>query len=180
MTNLVTHLKTFISEIQSHIENVTEKDGTLIIRMRPEVIEEPENLEAFMNLTNPLKKKLLLENYIRRVFKTKPISIEGINIELDSFEALEYHVDKKSLYVDQLKDFFQKHIAKDDIAECIAFLQKQGWTDKEFLAETGISKPTYYRYSNETKAKKAEISTSRDVPLEAKTLTEREVEEVHA
>jgi hypothetical protein len=123
--------------LESHIENVTEKDGTLILRMKPEVFDSAENYIALLDTADELKKKLRIEEYVRGQFK---------------HDAYEYQIEIRSLYIDTLKAFFRTDMEKEDIAEAINFLQKHGWSETQFQGEIGISRPTYFRYLSEAKA----------------------------
>ena len=128
MVNLVTNLKTFLAEIKSQAESIRENDaGYMIIKLKEELIADPDKYIPFIRSINPIRQKLRLDPYIK-------------------FTMTEYHIDTVALRSDQLKDFFHKDVTKDDAIEDIDFLVRHGWTEGRFNKEIGISKPTLYRY----------------------------------
>jgi hypothetical protein len=145
-------LKNFLSEIQSQVETVTEKDGILILRVKQDVMSDPDQAIPFIQLVNRLKQNLRLDPYVKFTMKTKQVQ-DGENVS-DNFagEAVEYQIDLIGLHAEGLRNFFQKDITKVDAVESIAYLASHGWSEDQLQKEFSVSKATLYRYQAEKKA----------------------------
>jgi hypothetical protein len=129
MVNLLPNLEAFITEIKvtEMFESISEKDGLLSIKLRHELFNDPAKAMPFLKMANLTVRNLHLENYIKM------------------YSAAEYTVDLSLLHEDRLRDFFHKDTSQMDVTSSIDYLQKLGWTEKQF-SELGLSRASFYRY----------------------------------
>jgi hypothetical protein len=158
MTNLFPNLQTFLTEIQSYIETVTEQNGKIILTLKQEILANPDSYRAFITLFNPLKRRLRLEYYIEQKFVTKPYRLPWTNYDYETVDLIEFHIDILSIHIDRLKDYFQQGTSKADVAESIGFIMKNGWSEREFQSEIGLSRSTFFRYMPKNEASTSENS----------------------
>lgn len=159
--NLFPNLQTFLTETQSYFETTTEEEGKLVLTLKPQIIQNPDSFGNCLKVINPLKRKLRLDQYIELKFVVRPTHIPGVDHDLPLCQKVEYHIDTITLHTDRLKSFFQYGITKTDVTESLSFLLKNGWTEKEFQAEIGLSRSTFFRY-----APKPEESKTEPLPTE--------------
>ena len=146
MINLLPNLEIFLIEMQSYIETTTEKNGKIILTLNQTVLANPDNYSAFLKFFNPLIKELKLEYYIEQKYVTKPSHLPKPNHDFETVDLIEFHIDTMALHIDRLKDYFQQDTTKADIAQSLRFAMKNGWTEKEFQSEIGLSRSTFFRY----------------------------------
>jgi len=144
--NLISNLQTLLKESESYFDTVTEEKGKTIITLKYDVIRSFESHKAFFQFFNALKKKLKLEPYIEQKYIIKPTRVPGIDYALPLCQRIEFHVDTIALHTDRLRGFFQYGVTKSDVAESMSFLLQNGWTEKEFQSEIGLSRSSYFRY----------------------------------
>jgi hypothetical protein len=151
MVNLVANLNKFLSELQSHFPrfyNLSEDtNGTLIISVAHEVICDGSRCRPFVLFLLPLIRRLRLTEYISQKILGGPNipELKGASVLV----GVEYHIDRTSLYINQLKEYFSPTVTKADVAKAIGFLMEHGWAEREFQNEIGLSRASLYRYQSE-------------------------------
>ncbi|MCW4019177.1 MAG: hypothetical protein NWF00_10965 [Candidatus Bathyarchaeota archaeon] len=149
MVNLKENLTVFLARIAPFSDGITEQGGNIIITLKKEVLFDPERFVPFNSDFSTLKHELMLDNYVRLVFKTEPYKKDDIVYDFEALKGAFFQVDKVKMFVDQLRGYFRKDTSKEDVAELLKFLQTQGWTAQRLQSEIGISKITLYRYQSE-------------------------------
>jgi hypothetical protein len=152
MTDLIANMSEFLSEVKNHFPNFyiikENTDGKLIISVTHEVLADADKCVPFIRFLIPMIKRLRLTEYIAQEFlKASNPEFNGAPMVV----GLEYRIDRTSLFIDQLKEYFAPSITKTEIAQAIGFLLNNGWTEREFQSEIGLSRATLYRYQNEAK-----------------------------
>ena len=153
MIDLIVSMNEFLSELQNHFPNFynlsENTDGTLIISVTHEVLSNADKCVPFLQFLIPMIKRLRLTEYIVQKFLKGPSNPEYNGSQM--VVGLEYRIDRASLFIDQLRDYFVPSITKTEIAQAMAFLLEHGWTEQKFQSEIGLSRATLYRYQNEIK-----------------------------
>lgn len=153
MINLLPNLEIFLEELKSQselIDNISEIDGTIIIKLKSGVFNDFATAHSFLAVINPLMKQLQFENYIKFV-QTDPHKIG----KLTAYSGVEYHINLTALHADRLRGFFHKDMTQTDVANSVDYLQKLGWGEKQFL-EVGLSHASFHRY----RLKRTEIKSA--------------------
>lgn len=150
MANLIPNLQTFLNGVDVYVEKRTEKDGKLILKMKPSVLATPDSYKEFLQTVNPLKKKLRLEYYIEHKSSLKPAEVVNeTNKAFPFISVIEFYIDVAALHADRLKDYFQNGTSKEDITESINLLLQMGWTENDFQ-KIGIPHTAYFSYAPES------------------------------
>jgi hypothetical protein len=137
-------------EMKPYVETVKEKNGKMILMVKREILATSEEYSKFLKFVNPLIEKLRLKNYVQQKYKTKQIRLPGMSHDIDRVEGVDYVVDCVSIHMERVKAFFHADTTKDDVASSLAFLIKNGWTEKEFQTEIGINRATLFHYLPKT------------------------------
>jgi hypothetical protein len=136
--------------MEAYTETIANKDGELVLTLKREILDTSGGYLKFLKFANSLIEKLHLKHYIEQTDKTEPVHIPGISQDLVKVVAIEYVVDTVALHSDRVKAFFHVDTTKDDVAQSLSFLLKNGWSEKDFQSKIGINRTTLFHYLPKT------------------------------
>jgi hypothetical protein len=139
LMNYLKALKTYVEMLRPNLEAVREDGAFLYLILKHEAIVDRDKFSQ-------------LHMALKLLFK------DAVSIHAKA-ESGGFKVNLTILHARQLKDYFNKDVSREEVAESINFLLAHGWTEKQLQDETGVSRATAYRYQHKTQPSQSETDS---------------------